>query len=64
MEATFSEYGRSEQDYACIVIVLCNLELCKGTKSYFCSAKNNAQLLSAYLFFINIDLDSWTLSVS
>ena len=23
------------------VVLLCNLELCKGTKSYFCSAKNN-----------------------
>ena len=28
----------------CTVVLLCNLELCKGTKSYFCSAKNNQQL--------------------
>ena len=28
----------------CAVAVLCNLGLCKGTKSYFCSAKND-QLL-------------------
>ena len=26
------------------VVLLCNLELCKGTKSYFCSAENNQQL--------------------
>ena len=30
----------------CALALLCNLELCtcKGTKSYFCSAKNNQQL--------------------
>ena len=28
----------------CTVVLLCNLEFCKGTKSYFCSAKNNQQL--------------------
>ena len=28
----------------CTVVLLCNLELRKGTKSYFCSAKNNQQL--------------------
>ena len=27
----------------CTVVLLCNLELCKGTKSYFCCAKNNQQ---------------------
>ena len=28
----------------CTLVLLCSLELCKGTKSYFCSAKNNQQL--------------------
>ena len=28
----------------CTVVPLCNLELCKWTKSYFCSTKNNQQL--------------------
>ena len=28
----------------CVVVLLCNLELCKVTKSYFCSAKNDQQL--------------------
>ena len=28
----------------CTVVLLCNLELCEGTKSYFCSAKNDQQL--------------------
>ena len=28
----------------CTVVLLCSLELCKRTKSYFCSAKNNQQL--------------------
>ena len=28
----------------CTVVLLCNLELRKWTKSYFCSAKNNRQL--------------------
>jgi len=27
----------------CIVFLLCNLELCKETRSYFCRAKNNQQ---------------------
>ena len=28
----------------CAFVLQCNLELCKETKSYFCSAKNNQQL--------------------
>ena len=28
----------------CTVVLLCNLELCKGTNSYFCSAKNDQHL--------------------
>ena len=28
----------------CTVVLLFNLEMCKWTKSYFCSAKNNQQL--------------------
>ena len=28
----------------CIVIILCKFKLCKGTKSYFCSAKNDQEL--------------------
>ena len=38
----------------CTVVLLCNLELCEGTKSYFCSAKNQ-QPSNISLFFIKID---------
>ena len=39
----------------CTVVLLCNSELCKGRKSYFCSAKNDQQPSNICLFFIKID---------
>ena len=39
----------------CTIVLLSNLELCKGTKSYFCSAKNNEQLWNICLLSIKID---------
>ena len=39
----------------CTAVLLCNLELCEGTKSYFCSAKNDQQLKNICSFFIKID---------
>ena len=39
----------------CTLVLLCNLELCEGTKSYFCFAKNNQQLWNICLLSIKID---------
>ena len=39
----------------CIVVLLSNLKLCKGTKSYFCFAKKDQHLKNICLFFIKVD---------
>ena len=37
----------------CAFVLQCNLELCKETKSYFCSAKNNQALKCLLIFHQN-----------
>ena len=39
----------------CTLVLLCNLELCKGTKWYFYSAKNSQQVLNICLLSIEIN---------
>ena len=55
MEATYSFQVLSTTVRLCTVVLLGNLELCKGAKSHFCSAKNNQELKNIRLFFIKID---------
>ena len=38
---------------SCTVVLLCNLELCKGTKSYFCSA-NSFKICVYFSFKVDI----------